>query len=310
MKQLLFFFLVFLGLCFSFTSPVYANTGEKDSDEVQYHPLLELLDLHVNGTANSIIGLNQPFSKITGLVLQLEFVATSFDWDAFGGESTALTNGIDILYNGISLLQGQNITKNSDFPKLAIDFSYLKDNTANVNNVLRVAIEFQEPILITQKKTLQFYIGDDLTTLSSIKEFQATVKGFQRVVTTFFVVRDEFYPNAINKIVLKHLVPGLDYQLKVNSSARNAEVWVNDTALTNQLTIDLYYEFVEEVTVIHFYLYEEGQFVQQRDLFVRNGSLEFIDVWAGLVSFIGLAVLGLLFYMLFTGAKPKFRGRL
>jgi hypothetical protein len=66
------------------------------SQQIIKEPVIEVLDLNVDGTSGVFVNISKNFDYIQRIIFHLDFVDNTFDWNVFAGESSALTNGINL----------------------------------------------------------------------------------------------------------------------------------------------------------------------------------------------------------------------
>ena len=177
---------LFTFLCFSFLLPSFnTNTNmviaHSDSEVLIYTPIVETLDLKVDGSSTVFVNISYAFSYVARIIWQFEFFDLLINWEGFDSGS-ALSNGINVFYNDISVI-GQVIKTNAGFSRSSYDVSLQRDDRNPNANILSSRYSFDKFIpgglQITDTKTLSFQIMDDLLTRSAIIQFQVTAEGYQ-----------------------------------------------------------------------------------------------------------------------------------
>lgn len=193
-KSVLLFAILFLTF---FALPVQAQ----DSLEELKHPVAEVVDIFVNGTVPVLINLTSDFEWISRVVWNLDFVSNQIIFTNFAAGSP-LTNGIQVLHDGESILGNGEITKNHEFGHASFDVKVLSDEAGTKNRILlaRWNIDAIAPpfgIRYISNESFQILISDDLTAPGlGITEFTLSVGGFSveivregsSIQTDFFLI--------------------------------------------------------------------------------------------------------------------------
>ena len=191
LKQRLFFLILCATLTLNF-SPANAQTIEISI------PVVEVLDLNVSGnlTNPNIVSAVYDYTIITRVIWDLVFTTNTLDIDNFADDS-ALTNGVNVLYQDISLLDNSNITTNHDFAHATYDVNILSDEKNPKTRALSSRWSFDKfvgcecgGLLMDNDQTFSIYIQDDITALTTISEYQITIEGYK--VLYFAVVGNHY----------------------------------------------------------------------------------------------------------------------
>lgn len=306
--------LSFSFLVISTNSGLNSVSGSNSSEgKVIYEPVVEVLDLAQNGTllAPYIVNLTEDFLIVQRLIWHLHFTTNTIDFDNFG-DDTPLTNGINVLYNGISLLGNVNITANSHFAHDSYDLTILSDDKNPKDNMLISRLSFSkftdEGLYINNARQLQFYIQDDMTsgTLTSISMFNVTVQGFKRINNDFIKPFDLYYPNVINPIIINDLYIGVEYQVRINTSSGRTDKWVNFTAISDTINIKLFLRDLDDDDLVLFiYLYEEDQYVDVMSVPIQSQSLDFLSSIFAFVPYAGVLLILVVFVAMILGESKR-----
>ncbi|MHA2220217.1 MAG: hypothetical protein ACXACY_30420, partial [Candidatus Hodarchaeales archaeon] len=190
-----------------------------------YEPIVEVLDLVINGSASGgvFVNISKNFEYVTEIIWSLDFDTNTLTMSDFAADSP-LTNGINLYYNDVSLIDNANITTNAIFGHNAYDLSIIPSENNPKERLLNARWAFEKfspttgGLLINDDRTLSVHIQDDLTTLTSITLFQIIIDGYSITVDSYFnLANDYFYPNVINVIQLRYLTVGQNYNLLVNT---------------------------------------------------------------------------------------------
>lgn len=155
-----------------------------DNSNIFYNPVVEVADLDQNGSLTNpyIYNLTHEFSYVEKINWVLVFADAQIDFTLFDG-TAPLTNGINVLYNSISLVDNKNITNNHELAHFAFNMEVLSDEQSPKDRVIIIqwllTSFIPNGIQITPTKTIHIYIQDDLTALGSLISFTATFKGYK-----------------------------------------------------------------------------------------------------------------------------------
>lgn len=148
--------ILFLG-SIVFVSPVNA------SDEIIYFPIVEPLDLCIDGSVSPLtLTASSEFDYITGLLFVLIWEENSVDYDHFGNHTSSLTNGTLIYYNNSQIFE--SIVSIGSFTSLSYDMQILEDDKDPVENYLFAPVDFtnfMEDGLDVRSRNLQFIVQDN-----------------------------------------------------------------------------------------------------------------------------------------------------
>lgn len=125
-----------------------------------------------------IANLTNTFDLVYEFTIVLHFTDSNYIIEDFGGDS-ALNNGVNAFYNGVSLFSNVNLTSNDDMDQLFDDFRHQKDELGVPAHQLVARYEFPQDIIITNNLYLQFYVQDDITSLTTINEFFVRIQGWE-----------------------------------------------------------------------------------------------------------------------------------
>lgn len=309
------FILIFTIFLLSVLGQISQISGESSTitqDEKRiYEPVVEVLDLAQNGTLATpyIVNLTKSFLFVQRMIWHLHFATNTIDFNNFGDEG-ALANGINVLYNGISLLDNVNITSNGHFAHESYDLTIFSDGKNPKGNMLTSRLTFTRfspsGLYINNERALQFYIQDDMTGLTSISQINVTIQGLKRVNNDLIEPIDLFYPNVINPIVITDLYIGIDYQVRVNTSSGRTDKWVNFTATSDNIRIDLYLKDLDDDDQILFiYLYEEGKYLDQISTPIQTQSLDFLGAIFKFIPYAGVLIILIIFISLILGESKR-----
>jgi len=295
------------------TSLLESVTAKNQDNKTIYEPVVEVLDLAQNGTLATpyIVNLTEDFLLVQRIIWHLHFATNTIDFDKFG-DDTALTNGINLLYNGISLLNNVNITSNSHFAHESFDIQILSDDKNPKNNMLSSRLTFTkfvtDGLYINNKRSLQFYIQDDMTsgTLTSISKFNVTVMGLKRINNDLIAPMDLFYPNVINPIIINDLYIGVEYQVRVNTSTGRTDKWINFTAISDTINIKLFLRDLDDKDqIIFIYLYEEGKYLDVISVPIQSQSLDFLGSVFKFIPYAGVLFILVIFVAMILGESKR-----
>jgi len=309
MKQKTLFFLPII--IFSFLIPQQINALEGSSV-----PIVEVLDLKIDGSASGGVFVNttKEFLVISRVIWNLEFKDQSVDFTGFGS-GNALTNGINVYYNDVSLLDNANISKNDDFGHGSYDISiHSDDQGANKDNILLSRWSFSKfvesstiaGLIRTSEKRLAFHIQDDLLSSSAFIELTVTIEGYKRIDDNVIQSFDTYYPGVINPITIKNLIIGLPYQILVNTSTLSINQWINFTADDSEVIIQTFFENIHDTDkYISFYLYEDSGFLDSFSVIIQQQNLSFLDSLLQVIPTIVLLFMGLLIALTIIGEAKR-----
>jgi hypothetical protein len=144
-------------------------------------PMSEVLNLEQVGSLGSpyIANLSEEFYYVDIITFVIRFSAENFSLSNFGNAS-ALTNGVNILFNGESVIDNANLTRNEDFLDPAFKIAIISDEF----NDREIIAGWEFPpngLLVGNERQLQFYIQDDMTAIADLTEFSVKVDGFKQI---------------------------------------------------------------------------------------------------------------------------------
>lgn len=174
---------LFLFAVLAVTFLVLPVQGQETLSELR-HPVAEVLDLLINGTTPVLINTTADFHWISGVVWALDFTSNQIMFTSFAG-GTALSIGIQVLHDGVSILGNGEITKNHEFGHTSFDVKILSDEAGTKNRILLARWNIQrvvppEGIRFISNESFQILISDDLTAAGLfITDFTITVAGFR-----------------------------------------------------------------------------------------------------------------------------------
>jgi len=133
------------------------------SNEIIYFPIVEPLDLYVDGSVSpQTLTASSEFDYITGLLFVLIWEENSVDYDHFGNYTSSLANGTLIKYNGSQIFE--SIVSIGSFTTLSYDMQILEDDKDPIENYLFAPMaftDFMEDGLDVRSHTLQFIVQDN-----------------------------------------------------------------------------------------------------------------------------------------------------
>jgi hypothetical protein len=139
-------------------------------------PLIEVVD--IRKTAQTL-EIQKPFIFIERLIIYIKFASNTILFTTFGKEA-ALTNGIQLSYNDMDLLD-EEWKDNSDFLLYAYDVRTDTDATGTKINILTSRFTFTKftpnGIYMEGSNKLEIKIGDDLS--SSNTEVKLVFEGWK-----------------------------------------------------------------------------------------------------------------------------------
>ena len=175
MKKVLLVLVLFL-----FLIPI---TDVSSTTEPQQIPVVETIDLFIDGSTPVRINLTKDFDYVMRLIFELEYDDPSFIGTEFA-ENGPLVNGICIcVYN--SPLLDFNITINDHFARVAYDTTVFHDDKdpKNTHIFSRFSFfKFSPPfgLSYTNNDSLFFIVQDDMTNATyDITHFEIQVEGFR-----------------------------------------------------------------------------------------------------------------------------------
>lgn len=188
------YFLVISFLLLSFFSVgfVFGDTWQE--------PVVEVLDLDIDGSPAVFVNATKDFDYIMRVIFLLEFTDNQYNVDNFAGESSPLTNGINILFNEKSLLDNNNLTSLGSFMLPAYDVTILSDETGSTH-ILSSRLTFAKyapsGLRMSALRPLAFHVQDDMTVLSSIVQFTVTLEGYKWVSDAVDSGDSNFFYNPV-----------------------------------------------------------------------------------------------------------------
>jgi hypothetical protein len=282
------------------------------ANPIIHEPVVEVLDLIIDGSGAGgvFVNISKSFDFITQVIWSLDFDTNTLTMSNFA-DDTNLTNGINVYYNDVSLIDNINITANAHFGHNAYDLSIIPSENNPKERLLNARWGFDRfspdtgGLLINTQRTLSVHIQDDLTALTSITLFQIIINGYSKTVDSYFNLLPEFFPNAINMIQLRYLTVGQNYNLHINTS-NDLDYWINTTA--QEETIEIYFsqEISEDTNVLNLYLYKDETFTELRTWFVEpQGYNPLGNIINTLGVAIAIFVVGFILLGLFSSKKGK-----
>lgn len=150
------------------------------ASDKQQIPVVEELDLLVDGTTPQNVSVSEDFSYISRIIWDLHWSGNELDFDNFG-DDVALTVGIAKYYDGVSLFS--NITDIHGFSHSGFELRIDRDDKNPKNNHLVATNSFAKYIypygLPMRNHELDFIISDNITLATrNIDHFQVIVEGF------------------------------------------------------------------------------------------------------------------------------------
>jgi hypothetical protein len=128
-----------------------------------------------------LVNFNATFNTVERLIFSLRFTAATPAWLQFGGD-TALTNGFDLLYNGV-VLNPSRIQSNDDFSKYGYDADLRTDESGSNNHVIAVRWSFfkymPNGLPMWHGESLGIRLYDDMTALASVSGLSCVAQGWR-----------------------------------------------------------------------------------------------------------------------------------
>lgn len=177
---------------------VTSTNGLVDTSII-YDPVVEVADLKQNGTLTDpwIFNLTKDFSAVTKMIWIIDTQDNTLDFNNFDGTS-ALTNGVEIYYNSISLVGGEPIRTNHDLMHYAYNVEMFSDDVSPKDRIILVqwllSSFIPDGLQITPTKTITIQIRDDLLSMASLNNFTCTFKGYKNVVVQNKQIGEPFDP--------------------------------------------------------------------------------------------------------------------
>jgi hypothetical protein len=151
----------------------YNNTGLLRWEELN-------LDIDGSGAGGVAVPPTLTFDIISRVILSLRFDTATLNWDVFAADAGALTNGVDLEYNGTSIA---NIKNNGDFYKYGYDVDFVKDEVGTPSRIITARWSFFKSVprgvSVHAGDTLKFRVNDDMTAVTSITSFVGVMQGFE-----------------------------------------------------------------------------------------------------------------------------------
>ncbi|MHA2010529.1 MAG: hypothetical protein ACW980_24715 [Promethearchaeota archaeon] len=280
------------------------STSTSTSQQFIHEPLVEILDLDVDGSTAVFVNISKGFDFVKRIIWNLDFATNAFETGKFA-DDTALTNGINIYYNDVSILDDDNITNNAKFSHTSYDIAIITSDKNPKERLLVSRWSFDkftpEGLKINSDRTLAFHIQDNISALASVDVFQVTIEGYSKTVDSYFnLANDYFYPNVINVIQLRYLTVGQNYNLLVNTT-NDLHYWINTTAQEENIQIYFSQETATDTNVINLKLYQGDTLKETKTWIVEpQGYNPLGTVINGIGIMIILGIFGLAFLGLFT----------
>jgi len=140
-----------------------------------------------NLTNPYILNLTKHFDYVSVIKIVIEFEQINLNYGTFGGD-TALTNGFNIIYDGFSFINNDNITNNFQLCISGTSCQIVSDEQNPKHRIITTSFDFDKfshDLLISQDYGLSFYIQDDITALSSIAYFEFQIYGYRELMFSF-----------------------------------------------------------------------------------------------------------------------------
>ncbi|HDZ16661.1 hypothetical protein LCGC14_1068320 [marine sediment metagenome] len=245
--------LIIIGSLLLIVFPIVGANGQNQIPDgtVFRDPVIEIIDLNIDGTGGVFVNVSQDFDYIMRLVYNLDFIDNSLDFDVFAGEAAPLTNGLLMFYNDIPFLNGSGLKSNDDFGNIGYDLSVLSDEKNPKGRTILGRLSFFKFIvgglLINDQRTLAFKVQDNMSALTSIDEFSVAVEGYKMSQGSFsFEGQDSINYGVGHKTTLRieGLGIGKEYTLMIANNTLSAYniTW---TANRNIAEIDLDYSGIK-----------------------------------------------------------------
>lgn len=147
-------------------------------------PVWETLNLAINGSATAVVPQKSVYTW-ERMIWYMDWNADAVNWDLFGGEATALTNGMDIYIYGTKA-NDQPLKTNGDFFKYGYDVTVVQDTRSPKGSLLTARWSFNKYTpkgIVSFLPDTDFYImvNDDqrIATLTSFHSIQVVLQGWQ-----------------------------------------------------------------------------------------------------------------------------------
>lgn len=145
-------------------------------------PVWEKVNLLVNGSTPVTLNLTKTFHVVQRLIWHIRWSGASVSWTNFAGDA-ALTNGLDVLVGGVSLL-GETIKDNEQFFEYGYDVVVNSDGGGTPGRVLTARWSFfksapQGLWHFDDEYKLQFKVSDNMTALTTPDEVVVVVQGYR-----------------------------------------------------------------------------------------------------------------------------------
>ncbi len=303
---------VYLLIGIVFSSQYIAPQANAITPGITREPVIEPLDLIINGTGGVFVNITKDFDIVMRIIWHIDFAASFIDFGNFA-DDTALTNGLLVFYNDVSVLNGGGaIKRNDDLAHLGYDINILEDGRSPKDFTILGRLSFfkinVDGLKIEPGKSLAFLVQDDMTALSSLVELEIFVEGYKIVRDTYFDLpfESKYLPNSINEISLIFLFTNRNYNLKINSTTE--EFWVNFTAKTETVKIIFNKQLNPNTKTLFLFLFVDNTFLEKKSLVVQTTSnspvLSLITTF-GIIIVIGIAAYVIV--MLISGGRKNFR---
>jgi len=149
-------------------------------------PVWETLDLSINGSGAGgvLVAPSKSVYLWTRCIWHLEYTDNDINWSEFAG-ATALTNGVDLVIYGTSMLDNP-IKAHADFFKNGYDVSVQQDSRVPKDNILSSRWTFAKsaPKGVVERSAtgsdIAFHVQDDLrtATITTLVAFRVTLQGW------------------------------------------------------------------------------------------------------------------------------------
>ena len=192
-------------ILFSIITPITYVSGETELKQI---PVIETLDLLVNGTTPVRFNLSKDFDFVVVVIFHLDYDDPNYIPSEFA-EGPALANGIFICVENIGLLDF-NITDNEGLTNLGFETTIFQDDKVPKATHVFTRFTFQRvlpPFGLSYTSNDSFFITiqDDLTAANlDIDELEVHVAGFrfEEVILAESFTDDMFLIQFLNNLAL------------------------------------------------------------------------------------------------------------
>lgn len=181
---------------------VVASSLPVTATEPYYLPVIEVLDLRIDGTTPTRVNSSYTFAHIKRMIFGLKWEDNEIDFASFGTDADGLDNGIAVQYyfgNDLINLTNNNPIKNfNGFFFFAYDTVITSDDKNPVNNQLICEFSFIEfmierkGLVMYNDEVLSFLISDNIT--DTCDDFIVTLEGYSGGVEVTNVVPADINP--------------------------------------------------------------------------------------------------------------------